>query len=384
MPGVYRIRNLKTGKIYVGGTTQTFSERWGQHKSKLESGTHANHGLQSDWNTHGEAGFAFEVLEPTEMESVPAAEQRWLDKLFDSGTVTYNIAERTTFPKDGTWYREKKMARRDSFFRGWGMRPGRYERKESNIRTDWLMPILQGLACVMILFLDLLFLGSWFFILPPEVDWALGMILFWSVSTSHLTGVWVFIRLWPFSCPLNGRAAAPGYISYRLRKWQTWIPCIMIEVGILLSMWFYVWEWWWEKCLLWPDIALPIPSTEGVTTFFLLGVFVGMVGMIGIVLHPSKYALGLTAFGGAVSAAANWFSPVSVSWARERPLLFYALWAAWCFAFVVGTLSLYYRLFLLEICDPYQPHEDGRKMPAAQDFPTAASPGSAEGQTSGM
>lgn len=379
MSGVYRIRNVATGRQYIGGTTQSFSDRWDQHRSKLESGTHVNQGLQSDWNIYGERGFQLEIVEPVEeIGNVPAAEQRWLDKLFASGTPTYNIAERTTFPKDKDWCKEKKMARRDSFFRGWGMRPGRYERKESNIRTDWLMPILQGLACVLILFLDLLFIGSWFFILPPEVDWALGMTLF-VIITAMLN--WICVK-WFLLYPVPKWIPVMAEVQTR-RRW-TWLLCIRIEITILIVGWSRVWDWWWLQCLKYPDISIPVPSMEGVTGFFILGLFISFVGIIGIVLHPSKYTLGLTAFGGFISTLSHLFSPVSVQVSHERPIIIYTIWAAWCVAWVIGTASLYYRLFLLEICDPYTPLENNKTLVSGTDFPIVPSPGSAEGQTSGM
>lgn len=381
MSGIYRIRGPK-GKVYIGGTTQDFSRRWDQHCSDLVDGSHSNHELQADWNAYGSGAFRFEIVERVaDIENVPAVEQKHLDRLFASGMPAYNILEKTTFPRDKEWYEEKKMARKMGFLRGWAQRPGRYERKESNIRTDWLMPILQGLACVTILFLDLLFLGSWIFILPPEIDWVLGLILFWAIWSAALIGNWIFIRLLPFSVPGKWKTRRPGTVDFLLRRPLTWIPCIMIEIGILMFIWVHVWDWWWEQCLKYPDITIPVPSMEGVTGFFILGLFISFIGMVGIVLHPSKYALGLTAFGGFVSTLSHLVSPVSVQVAHERPIIVYAVWAIWCVAWVVGTLTLGFRFFFKELPDPYIPEiTDRTPIPGA----FGGGPASAEGQTRGI
>lgn len=383
MSGIYRIVNLRTGKLYIGGTTQPFETRWGQHLSDLEGRTHSNHGLQADWDKYGRNEFVFEVVEDVaDIANVPSVEQKHLDGLFASRAATYNILERTTFPKDKEWYEGKKMARRDSFFRGFGMKPGRYERKESNIRTDWLLQNLQGLSCVLILFLDLLFIGSWIFILPPELDWVLGMILFWVIWSAALVGNWIFIRLLPYSLPWKWKMRQPDFVNWRLRQRKTWVPCIVIEIGILAFMWFHVWDWWWKQCLRYPDITIPVPSMEGATGFFGLGLFISFIGIVGIVLHPSKYALGLTAFGGFISTLSHWFSPVSIHVSHERPAILYTIWAAWCVAWVLGTMTLFIRFFYKELPDAVVDRFEERGT--EQGFPVAPGPGSAEGQTSGM
>lgn len=61
-PGVYQIRNLVNGKVYVG-LTVNLKNRWYGHKKDLRKGVHCNPHLQSSWWEYGEENFAFEVLE---------------------------------------------------------------------------------------------------------------------------------------------------------------------------------------------------------------------------------------------------------------------------------------------------------------------------------
>ena len=60
--GVYQIRNLVNGKVYVGSAVN-FSGRKKEHLSKLRRGLHHSPKLQSAWNKYGHDCFSFEVLE---------------------------------------------------------------------------------------------------------------------------------------------------------------------------------------------------------------------------------------------------------------------------------------------------------------------------------
>ncbi len=61
--GIYRIKNLETGAMYIGKTAQTFAKRWGRHRRALRSSRHRNAHLQSSYNKHGPAAFEYKVLE---------------------------------------------------------------------------------------------------------------------------------------------------------------------------------------------------------------------------------------------------------------------------------------------------------------------------------
>lgn len=60
--GVYQIRNINTGKRYIGSAARTFRERWKAHRCDLRHKKHHSKYLQRAWNKYGEAAFAFEIL----------------------------------------------------------------------------------------------------------------------------------------------------------------------------------------------------------------------------------------------------------------------------------------------------------------------------------
>lgn len=59
--GVYVIRNLVTGFVYVGQSTNV-PARWRQHRSDLGLNKHQNRHLQAAWNKHGENSFSFQMV----------------------------------------------------------------------------------------------------------------------------------------------------------------------------------------------------------------------------------------------------------------------------------------------------------------------------------
>lgn len=77
--GVYAIKNLKDGKVYVGSTSQGFRKRFGEHRKRLRAGTHKNRHLQEAWARDGAESFAFSVLEVvTDMDSLLSVEAAWM------------------------------------------------------------------------------------------------------------------------------------------------------------------------------------------------------------------------------------------------------------------------------------------------------------------
>ena len=61
--GVYRIKNLETGAMYIGQTSLSFAKRWGQHRRSLEGGYHKNTHLQNSYNKHGKGAFEYKIIE---------------------------------------------------------------------------------------------------------------------------------------------------------------------------------------------------------------------------------------------------------------------------------------------------------------------------------
>ena len=60
--GIYRIRNIESGLVYIGQTRQPFKKRFLHHQWKLREGTHDNKWLQASYNKHGDDAFVFEIL----------------------------------------------------------------------------------------------------------------------------------------------------------------------------------------------------------------------------------------------------------------------------------------------------------------------------------
>ena len=85
--GVYQIRNLITGKVYIGSTTESFNKRFSHHKYCLLNNKHKNSYLQNAWNKYSESNFIFEILEILNKEDCLIIEQKYLDLI----KFKYNI-----------------------------------------------------------------------------------------------------------------------------------------------------------------------------------------------------------------------------------------------------------------------------------------------------
>jgi len=63
LSGIYRIKNLETGAMYIGQTSETFARRWSKHRCTLKAGRHENEHLQRSYNKHGKDAFEYKILE---------------------------------------------------------------------------------------------------------------------------------------------------------------------------------------------------------------------------------------------------------------------------------------------------------------------------------
>lgn len=91
--GIYQIKNLINGKIYIGSAVN-MRRRWVCHKSNLSKNRHHSIHLQRSWNKYGENVFLFEVLEEVRDKNLlTRREQFWLDetKCYDQKNG-YNIS----------------------------------------------------------------------------------------------------------------------------------------------------------------------------------------------------------------------------------------------------------------------------------------------------
>lgn len=88
--GIYQIRNVVNGKVYVGSSVNLINRR-NNHFRQLRKNIHHNIKLQCSYNKHGESSFVFEVVEFVDKpEDLISREQYWIDKL-EAVNKGYNI-----------------------------------------------------------------------------------------------------------------------------------------------------------------------------------------------------------------------------------------------------------------------------------------------------
>lgn len=77
--GIYQIRCISTGKIYVGSAVD-IQVRWKNHCDSLKRHKHRNKYLQAAWDKYGESNFDCSVLELVDREHLLEREQDWIDQ----------------------------------------------------------------------------------------------------------------------------------------------------------------------------------------------------------------------------------------------------------------------------------------------------------------
>ena len=94
MMGIYQIKNIVNGKLYIGSSVRV-KERWRKHRNRLDGGYHKNKHLENAWNKHGEKSFTFEPL--VEFEDIPELALRTIENLYIYNlSPEYNIAKSAT------------------------------------------------------------------------------------------------------------------------------------------------------------------------------------------------------------------------------------------------------------------------------------------------
>lgn len=83
--GIYYIRNVNNGKVYVGGSAK-LRKRLLTHMRQLRSGTHHSQGLQEEFNRFGVAAFEFRLLLIASPKDLRFFEQRLIDA-YDSANA---------------------------------------------------------------------------------------------------------------------------------------------------------------------------------------------------------------------------------------------------------------------------------------------------------
>lgn len=77
--GVYRIRNKKNNKVYIGSAID-LKRRKKAHFIKLENGIHENKHLQRAWIKYKGKSFKWKILEKCEEGELIRREQYWIDE----------------------------------------------------------------------------------------------------------------------------------------------------------------------------------------------------------------------------------------------------------------------------------------------------------------
>ena len=79
--GIYMIKNIVNGKIYIGKAVDIY-RRWKKHKTMLNNNKHYNKHLQSAWNKYGQENFKFSVIEICENDNFILSNQEryYIDK----------------------------------------------------------------------------------------------------------------------------------------------------------------------------------------------------------------------------------------------------------------------------------------------------------------
>lgn len=138
-PGIYQIKNISTGKVYVG-STDCLKRRIREHKYFLSKGKHDNRYLQFAWNKYGSDGFDFSVLEYCSVDDLLPTEQKWLDALCTIGS-DYNINP-TAGSCRGMVHTEEAKAKMSAS--RMGKANGFYGRKHSDETLEYLRSINIG------------------------------------------------------------------------------------------------------------------------------------------------------------------------------------------------------------------------------------------------
>lgn len=98
LAGVFQIKNLVNGKIFLGSGLDARGILNGQ-QAQLKFKAHRNKALQQDWNKYGSDQFSCDVLEYLEPADNPdydvrgdlaVLEELWLEKLEPYGEKGYN------------------------------------------------------------------------------------------------------------------------------------------------------------------------------------------------------------------------------------------------------------------------------------------------------
>ena len=93
---IYKITNLINQKAYIGKTTNTIKERWGEHISESKSERAKNRPIYRAINKYGIENFSIELVEEVDIKELSDKEIYWIG-YYD----TYNNGYNATLGGDG-------------------------------------------------------------------------------------------------------------------------------------------------------------------------------------------------------------------------------------------------------------------------------------------
>ncbi len=103
--GIYIIKNLVNGKVYVGSSVN-LHRRWVVHKYRLKANKHHSIKLQNSWNKYGSDAFEFITIQLCKKENLITEEQYWID-WFDSYLIGYNCTPKAANSNFGAKHSEE-------------------------------------------------------------------------------------------------------------------------------------------------------------------------------------------------------------------------------------------------------------------------------------
>ena len=116
MPGVYYIKCVPTGDLYVGGTRSTFNIMFQRHRACLRAGT-APPLLQSAWDKHGPDAFEFVAIKEFPEREVFKREKEAIERLRPALNICFtdrsrtHLASRIGITWQGLRYRQEKSGK---------------------------------------------------------------------------------------------------------------------------------------------------------------------------------------------------------------------------------------------------------------------------------
>lgn len=111
--GVYQIRNLVNGNLYIGQSADLYT-RMMAHLSSLRSHTHNSVVIQRAYDKYGEDNFVFEVLVHCEKDELTKYEQHFVDTL----NPQYNIRKICVDSPLGTHHSEETRLKMSKSLKG--------------------------------------------------------------------------------------------------------------------------------------------------------------------------------------------------------------------------------------------------------------------------